>query len=150
MVPALLLIALTLSTQTATPDFDPRAGLAGLWTADKLSMIEAMPEYQRIQQEVARKAFKDAFVSSFPDTTFDFGETSFTLTLGTDVTVVNYRIVKVEGSRMLIRTMEDKGGVVDEQDVEAEYVTRDTLTLFKKGDPFTFRLKRVKPAPRLV
>lgn len=142
-----LLLFVTLSAQSAQPDFDPRTALAGRWTADKASMIEAMPEYQRIPQEATRQAFKEAFLSSFPDTTFDFGPASFTLTLGTDVTVVTYRIVKVEGPRMLIRTTENTNGVVDEQDVEAEYINRDTITLLKKGDPFTFRLKRVTTPP---
>ena len=100
-----LLIVVALAAQTTPPDYDVRAAIVGRWTADQLSMIESMPEYRSIQQE-ARKAFKDTFLQSMPDTTFEFRATTFTLTLGTNETIVNYRITKVQGAQLLVRTTE--------------------------------------------
>jgi hypothetical protein len=142
-----LCLLIAIAAQTAPLGVDPAAALLGRWTADKLAMLEAMPEYQRIQQETARQAFKDTFLRSMPETTFVFKGSAFTLTLGPDETVVSYRIVKTEGRRVLIRTTETRGGTTDEDEVEAEFVDADTVTLVKKGDPFTFRLKRVKTPP---
>ena len=145
MIHAFLIVA-ALLWQTAKPDYDVRAAIVGRWSADKLSMIEAMPEYRGIEQEAARKAFKDAFLKSMPDTTFEFRETTFTLTLGANETVVDYRVTKVEGAQVLIRTTERaNNGSVVEDEVEGEFMNQDTLTLMKKGERLAFRLKRVMP-----
>ena len=86
-----LLIVVALAAQPAQPDYDVRAAIVGRWTADKLSMIESMPEYRSIQQEAARN------------------------------------------------------GSMVEDEVEAEFIDHDTLTLMKKGERLTFRLTRVAP-----